>query len=446
MKDTEYTRSVNKNTILLLIIAGFAIRALFMPITIHGDLIWINLWPSKLSFFNIFDGFDYIIKNYREYIKQLGVFYYGPLTYLFFAGIQFIYKIFVPNLGEWLKTIETTQMSLEFFKNPIPVLDYNYTSHIFKYLFFMKLPYLIFDIGILSILFKLFPLKKINSVILWAFNPVLLYGTYLFGQFDIIIGFIILLAVYFASNNKKYLAIITLSAGVCFKTVPIFLILPTIIILGNNWKEYLKLIFISIIAILIPIAIFYVHSNAVIYSIFPGVLKDKVIGSNEIETAKLLKLCLLGIGYSFFLYSCFNIKNKQDKQNYLPKIYLCIFLLMYSLLSTSIHYFIWIIPVFILISLEDKRYTKFIWILSIAIMIYKIKKSSMCLGLFAPLNPEYFYSLPDLNELLSNSLIKWKNLVKIFRILFISTSFYTIYTLCISNLKAKTKSITIDRA
>ena len=139
--------------------------------------------------------------------------------------------------------------------------------------------------------------KKTITTFLWAFNPVLIYGTYLIGQFDIIVGTLILLSIFFAKKNMKYISVIFIGLGIGFKTVPIVFVLPLILILGSSWKEYLKLLFVLALTICIPISLFLIHSNAVLYAIFPGVLQGKMVGSHGPEIAKLIKLALLGLGY-----------------------------------------------------------------------------------------------------------------------------------------------------
>jgi hypothetical protein len=428
--------------IILIISLGFIIRLFFMPITLHGDLLFINTWPAKFSFFGIFDSYNYMLTNYKAFISKVGVFYYMPVSYLIISFFQMLYKMFVPNLGQWLSLSEKA-MDLT---NPLitnQILLHHNTPEIFKYLFFMKTPYLLFDTGLIYLLFKLVPSKKLLISVLWAFNPVLIYGTYCTGQFDLLLGLLILLTIFFSLKNMNYLAIITLGLSIGCKKVPIILMLPTILILGNNWKQYLKLAITAFLTIFIPVGIFYLSSDAVLLTIFDNILKGKAVGSEGIEIVKMLKLSILGLGYCSILFYCFQLSNKNTEHNYqiLLKTYLCIFLIMYSLISTAVHYFIWCIPVFIFLCCLDKKYIKYLWILSIMILLYKVKKASMCAGLFAPINPEYFYSLPDLNEALTTSFFKWKNFVKIFRFVFIGCSGWVIYLIAMDfQLRRKGKT------
>ncbi len=306
----EYIKNNSKNIIFILFL-GFIIRLALMPITFHGDLFWINSWPSKWVFYGIFDTYEYMLKTYPDYFSSYGGFYYGPMTYLFMAFFQFIYKIFVPNMGEWMVAVDKATMVISSTVKPI-LVDF-YTKDIFKYCFFMKLPYLFVDISCLFLLFKFCKTEKFLVSVLWAFNPIIIYGTYMFGQLDLIIGFLVLLTLFCVYKEKKYLALFLLGLGTAFKTTPVVLILPSAMLLANNKKDFVKLIGFSFLGLFLPLVVFCVNSTAVLGGLFPGVLKGKLVGHNQVDISKMFKLILLGIGYFLVLFGCF--KAKRDKRD-----------------------------------------------------------------------------------------------------------------------------------
>src|SRR3990167_4482234 len=74
-------------------------------------------------------------------------------------------------------------------------------------LFLMKLPYFFFDIALAFVLMALFKSEseKKWAFVLWMFNPVNLYATYMVGQFDIIPTFLTVAALYLALKKTSLL-------------------------------------------------------------------------------------------------------------------------------------------------------------------------------------------------------------------------------------------------
>lgn len=121
----------------------------------------------------------------------------------------------------------------------------------------VKLPYLLFDIGIAFILWKLFPnLKQGNlAFTLWMFNPLSLYAGFMMGQFDVIPTFFTVLSIYYLSKGKLSAGALALGGGIAFKIYPIFLLIP-LLILGKNYFERLKLFLLGIVPYALSILIY----------------------------------------------------------------------------------------------------------------------------------------------------------------------------------------------
>src|SRR6185295_19082492 len=91
--------------------------------------------------------------------------------------------LFSPDFSSWMGDQSFEQLD----RNPF----------IFRDLLVMKLPLILFDFlaGFLIILISPQTKKRLAGAI-WFFNPFSLYAIYQFGQFDIIVSFLILLSVY----------------------------------------------------------------------------------------------------------------------------------------------------------------------------------------------------------------------------------------------------------
>ena len=134
MKKTLKQRIVTKTLSLpikQIFLYGILIRLLLMPITGHWDLTSLN------------DIASYIISHgvaYKDYYYSISI--YPPLTYYFLAGWQMVIKPLVgADFYGWLRE---------------PILNAFFNPHVFRYFFLLKIPHLLFDVGIGLLLIKFF--------------------------------------------------------------------------------------------------------------------------------------------------------------------------------------------------------------------------------------------------------------------------------------------------
>jgi len=71
------------------------------------------------------------------------------------------------------------------------LVDYGFflnDPNVFRHLFFFKLPYLVFDIATAAIIWRFVdnPAHKRVALIIWLFNPITIFATYIFGRFEVI--------------------------------------------------------------------------------------------------------------------------------------------------------------------------------------------------------------------------------------------------------------------
>jgi len=113
----------------------------------------------------------------------------------------------------------------------------------------LKLPYLAFDLASAILLLWLVrePKPAIRAFKIWLFNPVVLYVSYFFGQFDIVAVFFVILAFYYNQHGRRNASLLALSVAILFKDfaiilVPFFLVLYLDRKLGFfvRFKELLK--------------------------------------------------------------------------------------------------------------------------------------------------------------------------------------------------------------
>ncbi len=129
---------------LLLIGTGFVLRLGLMPTAVHSDLLYVHYFPSFFSQKGVWDVYGYFGDHYLSH----GYTYYPPLVY------------YLVGFGQWILSPFTGGFGL--FMNQVHELMFNFSSapleeylrlvdrwNLMRFIFFMKLPYLLADGGIL---------------------------------------------------------------------------------------------------------------------------------------------------------------------------------------------------------------------------------------------------------------------------------------------------------
>src|SRR5260221_4694020 len=173
-----------------ILILAILLRLLIMPFYFHPD-IKITYFQTSFLKQGVFDIYSYMEQN-KQKLPFKEDFTYFPLTYFSFGGYQMLASPFLgSNFHNWIfdaSAYAPTQVG------------------IFRYLFILKLPYLVFDIlmGLLLTLFfvKLEDKKKV--LIYWLFNPIWIIIIYGYSNFDIIPAFISLGSVLLFIKRKIF--------------------------------------------------------------------------------------------------------------------------------------------------------------------------------------------------------------------------------------------------
>ena len=388
--------TVNKTNFIFWIAAAVMLRVVAMLVAAHSDITFINFFPSKLAYEGIFNIYGYIEANFPPDRTWA---YYPPMTYLTVGGWQFLFKAFCPGFYQWI--------SKAYFLGLGEWLVVNGASFdFFKYLFMMKLPYLFFDMTCLYAILGCVndsDMKK-RALKLWVFSPVILYGVYMFGQVDIFPVTLIMISILMVKRKKKYAAFLLLSLSGLFKTFPLFLILPYLIILTDSrasfWKN-ITAVSLPFILILLP---FYLFSGSqVINSLFP---RFYVVPA-EYMFLDVIKKIIFVMLYGSLLISCYKMKRALIQSDAVLLVSIAVLMIIFTLFFTPIHYFVWVTPLLIL-AVSMKMIPGWIfWAQIICLFIYNLNSSRTTGALFMPLNPQFFTALPGLPDLIHGFSIRW---------------------------------------
>lgn len=369
---------------------GLAIRFILMPFTMHGfDLFYINYFPMMFIKEGIWDPYGFIALKF-PYFNM----YYGPFLFIIMAAVNFIFiKLFgIISLIAMLEH-STAMMFKQFttvdYVNAFPRLE------LFENLFLMKSPYLIFDFLIAIILLKLSASKKLalESYRLWMLNIVVLHSAYMLGQFELITAFFIILALFFAVKRRPYLSIVSLSLGGATKLFPYILIFPAALLLGNSWKKRATLLFTAGFITGLLYLPFYISSGSAIFGYF-------TLGRYYSGVAKWLLITIFVVLYALISKSAVNDSKNPEPEKKLLFYFLTISFLIFAITPISFRYFVFITPLLALVLPGDKKFGIFMIFIILMLAFLRLPERHTQMGLFSPLNPEYFYNLPTIQGLI----------------------------------------------
>lgn len=354
----------------LVAILGLAVRLLLMPITLHSDLWAVSFSEYLFSFKGVINIYDYLADLPKtSLINQnygANFFTYPPLAYFTFGVFGLILKPFF-NHNFFGSLVENL---------PVVLGD----SRLYWHLFLTKLPYLFFDFGILWLLMNMFneEKKKVLAVILWIFNPLALYTSYMVGQFDIIPVFFTILSLYLVKKNRWGWAVFSLGIGGAYKMFPLFFVPFVAIIGGKSLISRTKLLILGLAPYVLSILPFF---GSVAF-------RQNVLFSNQSQKMLFAKINVSGAEYLsiFIVIYIFILGIVLLKKIELWKVFALVMLLFFSVTHYHPQWFLWLTPFLIIFIVNYKK----LWIFPIILLLCWLLitlffEPSLSIGLFAPL-------------------------------------------------------------
>ena len=338
----------------------------------------------------IWDPYGYIHTNFSHFPYT----YYAPALFIIMSFLNLLMIKFFNPLS-LIKILELSSAMM--FKN-FGTVDYvRALSHheLIKNLFLMKTPYLIFDFLTAALLLKLAFSKDEawKSYKLWIFNIVVLHSAYAVGQFDLITAFFITAGLFAALKKRPYMCIVSLSLGGATKLFPYILVLPAAFLLGNTWKTRFSLLLTAAMTSFVLYIPFYLSSGTVVFGSF-------TLGRYYEGVTRWIFAAIFVV-----LYALLSIAALKDSKNpYCEKKLIFYFLtlgfLTYAVSPISFRYFTFVTPLLVLIIPRHKSFGIFILFIILMLAFVRLPDRDLQLGMFAPINPDYFASLPTIQEVI----------------------------------------------
>jgi hypothetical protein len=347
------------------VFTGILIRLLLMPFTTHSDLLSVYYRAHLLLDGRAVNGF-------------------GPnLFNLMHAGYLWLIRPLIPYSTMWGNPEQSTYLVfdwLAFVNSPL----------VFRQLFLFKLPYLGFEILAVWMLLKLIKPEQTASVMaFWMLNPVVIFSTYIFGRFDIVIVFLILSALYLAKEERPNLALLVLGLAAMLRVYPIILILPFALMLKTETSARVRLALLGLLPFAVSVAAGLTQAEAQLKG-FTG------MQHMAYPLAMKFSLELQDNLYVFvFLYSLiimYLYVHPRQGISSLKRFGFYIVLLYFSTSFFHPHYFLWLVP-FLAFYVNEPQFKPIYWVQVGAWMTYTFQWGRALAGyLIAPLSPAFFWS------------------------------------------------------
>lgn len=359
-----------------LLLIGIGLRLFLAGITVHPDLLSISAGDFLLAKKGIINIYEYLAQAPPEerLIEVYGRFFftYPPLAYFALGLFNFLLSPFFSS-GIYTKVLG----GIEVFGG----LGFD------KDLLLLKLPYLVFDLFCALVLFKVFEKDKRKAwlaSLLWFFNPLSFYTSFLIGQFDVIPTLLVVLSAFWAIRERKELAALSLGIGASLKIFPLFFLPVLVCVSGKSFWQRLKLGVIGLLPCLLTIAPFLrtpVFRQTVLFS---GPSQKMLFPEIMVSGAEGIYLFVFGL-ILIYLYALF-----CGRKEFVWQYYLWILLLFFSLTHYHPQWFLWLTPFLIWLTVES-NFVK-LWpsliLVGCWLAITLLFEPSLSFGLFAPICPQ----------------------------------------------------------
>lgn len=377
-----------------------------MPITVHPDLFFINMFPNLFYSQGVWEIFSFIDENFPA--TRLS--YYTLFTYYSFALFQFPYHFISDSFSKWMTDLYQFYINRTEIAYTKDYLQEVTNAFLFRDIFLAKIPYLIADLASLIILFKFIKSRylKPKAILVWLFAPVIIYSTYMHGQYDIIPSFFVLLG-FFLLKRKTYPALIAFGVAAAFKNYSLLFVLIISLVYGKSVAEKIKMILIGCVPYAISLVPVVINDpQLAIYSIFPKpYFQTSALLSGWPLVSRYLHLAILILFQLLILLVAYVIRTKDKWQRALGLSLAAILFVLTFAPLVVFHYLLWALPLLVLWVRNIKKLFLFTAAQTLFATSFMLLANHVQLGLFAPVDNQYFSNLATFNQVIDRFFPYW---------------------------------------
>lgn len=360
---------------LIILLVGIVIKIFLSFSTFHPDILAFQLGGSLISSGKMLDLYEHSLPN-------TAILNYPPAIYWYHGIFNFLFSLTFGSsiINDYLEVNETVLGEIYF------------NIH----LLLLKIPYLILDVLAGVFLIRLFTTtkEKLVAFMLWNFNPINLYSTYMMGQFDIIPVFFTILFLVYVYQRRWALSALALGLGMAFKVYPLFLLIP-LVLLKSQPLDRLKLFGLGIGVYILTILPYIFSSGFRSTALIANQTLKSLYASIAISGgASILLFPVLLIFFYLYLFY-----NKQDANN-LWKICLMTLLVFFVFTHHHPQWILWLSP-FLIIDLIKTQFKNLVLVMLVIMSFVGslfFFDPSLTVNIFSPLIPS-LYNLPSLWEI-----------------------------------------------
>jgi len=352
-----------------MILLGILLRLALMPISAHSDLfahlLGAYLFSDGVS--NIYD-FLYSLPKAHPIFTAYSIDFYGypPLAYWLLGLFQLPFDFLRDqSYFGWL-----LGWAGGYLNNPFTSL----------FLFLAKVPYLFFDLATAFLLFKFFESSQKGrfALVYWLFCPLALYTSFLFGHFDILAIFFVVLALYLVKQKQPSWASLALGIGGAIKLFPLIFLLPLVLVSFKKTGQRLLGLLLGLLPLLLTSLPFW-NSPHFWRIIFLQNQSQRFLGANFPLAEGSIFLFLV----VYFLVNLY-LLNKGEQES-LWQYLLIILLAFFSFSYFHPQWLLWLAP-FLVIDLTQnpKHFSLHLVFYLYFLGLLFLFEPSINIGLFAP--------------------------------------------------------------
>ncbi len=411
LASSEQEDSSFRRTIAVLFVLGLLLRVVLMPIAFHPDLFWITYHAQNLAL-------------HGEVTKDLST---QPIPHLLYAATIWLFgpmlsppEVIWPD--EWKLTDQEEYQGAFELQTQIAS-----APRIHVTLFILKLPHLAFDLASAFLLLALLRKRTRGTVIafaFWMFNPIGLYISYLYGRYDVVAAFFVLLSLYFFKRVRPFSSLAALTLALLSRVIDALLAPFFLIGALGELKRQKRLLW-----------GFLILGGIALLTLFSGALPQVVSLLDRAHGQFLLaaklpiilhdELVLFVIAYGLLLFS--SLEKDLSSYEVLHKYSSMVFLVLFSLAFFNPQYFFALLP---LLALEIAEQPRLLWFHLVQVAGYAVYLlnwgSQTTWWLFLPLNKAFFSELTP-PEMIIQSYTNYKAVIAIFRSLLTAASLWMAY-------------------
>jgi len=369
------------------LLTGLVVRLILMPFAAHSDLMHIYWGAHMIAYHQKLVGFQVVLQYAHAGYLMLITPLISPVDSIWTHLANY------PTSNPFVGLVFSAQSWFDFISHP----------QIFRTLFLLKLPYLFFDLGCALLLYCLGSDRTRSRVMFrfWWFNPILIFAVYVFGRHEVIALFFIILSLYWIKQGKENWGLFALGLAIAIRYYALLLLPFWVFSTRSQWKDRILGFLIGLAPWLVINFISWVSVGSIEGISLANLPHDNYLLSMKFLVAEWDNVYIFPFAY--FLLVLHRLYNQEEGLKSLVQYSLIAMLLLFSTAYSgqSPHYWTWFLPMLTIAMVENRHLLPLHAAQIVCLVVYSFIGGRSTAGyLFAPLSPEFFWSLPSPVEIL----------------------------------------------